>query len=146
MGVYLDRPACRGGWHSNHIFWNRALQLAKDYGWKPAGTTPPGDWDPDASGTWDGSYSSNDLQEVSAADGRALADALEEALDDIPNHNIDDAAPAVLHNVDPERIVEKMQELIDPPPTNLLTFFAGDRKWELRELVDFCRLGAFEIG
>ncbi len=45
----------------------------------------------------------NGFQQVSAEDGRALVEALEATLDGIPDHNIEDAAPAVLRDVEPTR-------------------------------------------
>ncbi len=66
--------------------WADMLDLAMTHGWKPQGTQP---WEPEDeydcswSGgdppTWDGGYSSNDGQVVTASDSRNLADALQKA-------------------------------------------------------------------
>jgi hypothetical protein len=65
--------------------------LGHRYGWAPAGTEPP---DPeyldDGHGHpahWDGHYFRADGQRMTQADARALAQALERALGDIPDHD-----------------------------------------------------------
>jgi hypothetical protein len=52
--------------------WDRCMGLAEEFGWHPAGTAPPDDWQ----GSWDGGYYSNDLQMVEESDARALGEAL----------------------------------------------------------------------
>src|SRR5919112_6036717 len=80
--------------------WENLLDLAHEYGWEPAGTEPP-QWiatNPDGSidhemtamysrskENWDGSYFSNDGQYVTDEEAASIADALERALDDIPD-------------------------------------------------------------
>ena len=58
MGVFLHRPDHEGRWHSSHLFWNRVLQLARDYG-----------SDPGKDADWYCPYSLMSLQEVSATNG-----------------------------------------------------------------------------
>ena len=84
--------------------WRAALELARDFGWKPEGTLPPIDYDPASYGAfnvtdvmsgqridfdvaddvsndkWSGTYSTNDGQIMSDTDAAAMADALEKAL------------------------------------------------------------------
>jgi hypothetical protein len=68
----------------NLIDWPKVLELGRMFGWRPAGTIRYAeDGSPDPG--WDGGYVTNDLQVVSAEDAAALADALERALDDIPD-------------------------------------------------------------
>src|ERR1700687_3816583 len=78
----------------NNAFWRDVLALAHAYGWQPAGTVPPElpedfepktDWDPR-------NYFTNDYQTVTDGDARAIADALSDALDDIPGQRNPDAA------------------------------------------------------
>ena len=145
MGVSLYRPDHEGHWHSTHIFWNRVLQLARDYGWEPTGTGPPADWDSDSGADWSGSYQTNHLQAVSATDGSNLVAALDAVMDDIPDHDVADAAPATVFHTGGDPIAA-MRQMLNPPPTNLLKFFAGQRKMKLKELVGFCRQGRFVIG
>ena len=144
MGVDLFRPGVgRHGWTSGHIFWNRALRLARDYGWDPRGTGRPADWDHDGVGRWDGNYLHNEWQEVEADDARALAQALEAAVSNVPVDKVEPAEPDVLIG---ELTPEGLKQLFDPPPTDLLAFFSGaSGRSHLKELTHFCRLGRFLI-
>ena len=75
----------------NSFLWPTLLDYAKKYGWDPAGTIlpiydeetyePTGEFDDD----WDGSYSTNDSQQIQDEDAAELADALSRLLDDIPD-------------------------------------------------------------
>src|SRR5215212_473280 len=75
--------------------WSKMLMLAYNYGWKPQGTEPllwydengeldkqrspdPDEWDPS-------NYGTNDHQLVTEADAANIADALQRALNDIPD-------------------------------------------------------------
>ncbi len=82
--------------------WIGLLNLAHEYGWQPAGTEigglyseePPEDANHtrlvpvEQAGTesWDGNYTSNDGQLISAEDADAIADALERAFGDKPDY------------------------------------------------------------
>lgn len=99
--------------------WARILDLAQYYGWQPMGTVDPcWDDDPDSEfyvdQTWDGNYGTNALQTVTAEDANALADALERALADVPDDEIN-------------------SELLLGPE--------GGK--QLKELIAFCRKGEF---
>jgi|SRR5215217_1584142 hypothetical protein len=91
MGVDISGKG--GDVHFNWQTWRALLTLAYDYGWKPAGTEP-GRWvDPETGeldeqmspnpDEWDGSYFTNGFQWVTDEDAAHIADALEQALDDI---------------------------------------------------------------
>ena len=56
--------------------WHQLLRIAIAFGWHPAGTIAP----PDRDGDWGGGYFSNDFQEVSDSDARALRRALHRAV------------------------------------------------------------------
>jgi len=58
--------------------WDGCFHLAVAFGWKPAGTNPPvvGAIRDD----WDGGYFSNEFQQVTDDDARAMARALTRAL------------------------------------------------------------------
>jgi hypothetical protein len=60
--------------------WAFLLNFAERYGWKPAGTESPGDWDDPEE--WPGSYDSSDGQIVTQPDAKALAKAVASALED----------------------------------------------------------------
>src|SRR6266545_6571402 len=76
--------------------WRRRLTLATLYGWTPAGTQAPDDdsllgmhGTPD----WDGRYFPGVGQHVTEADARALAEALERALPDLPDREAFERLP-----------------------------------------------------
>jgi hypothetical protein len=73
MGVNLIG---HGGASFNWASWRKCLDIAIAFGWQPAGTIAPPDYD----GDWDRGYFSNDLQEVSDSDARALGRALHRAV------------------------------------------------------------------
>ncbi len=58
--------------------WSFARPLAERFGWRPAGTETPEDWD--RSGSWSGSYTGNSGQLVTVEDARTLAIGLRAAL------------------------------------------------------------------
>jgi hypothetical protein len=68
------------GW--THFAWPIVRKLAQDFGWQPCGTQAPVNWDAELEkiGEWDGRYTSNDGQLVTAQDALALGGALEAAL------------------------------------------------------------------
>jgi hypothetical protein len=82
----------RGEFSLSGRAWRLLLALASTYGWKPAGTQPP---DPESvddklsrmAALWDGRYTPSDCQRMTERDTRAMADALERALPDIPDHD-----------------------------------------------------------
>lgn len=98
--------------------WRRVLRLAHGYGWHPAGTEAPEGLpliDP-----WPGSYIPQSGQKLTDEDARALVEALEQALERIP----DDGAA-----------------ITDPD----LAMFGGDNKPWLRNLAGYCRAGGFYV-
>ena len=137
--------------------WSRILSLARFYGWQPLGTLPPylhnlrkpiyG-----ANQAWDGTYLRNEGQIVQADDAFALASALQQSLDDIPDENPEreldakDDLPEWLSPAEKALIrggLDKHEDL----PLGILPFeyFAGDGKQNLREFIRFCKLGEFVI-
>src|SRR5215216_7117246 len=79
--------------------WVKILELAYEYGWKPQGTEL-GQWcdehgevicqlSPDAD-EWSTTYFSNDGQRVTDEDAANLANALQRALEDIPDFDTDE--------------------------------------------------------
>ncbi len=66
--------------------WHKVLELAKQYGWKPKGTSVNrimksfvGNWD-----NWDGNYFDFSSQLVDEDDAKNIAKALRAAMKDIP--------------------------------------------------------------
>jgi len=64
--------------------WAFVLEIPKKDGWQPQGTEPPADLDP--SQPWEEDYGTSDGRRVSAADARALADALDAVVADPKFH------------------------------------------------------------
>jgi hypothetical protein len=139
------------------VSWPKVLELAKFYDWEPLGTRPPQIFDfygipPD---DWDGNYLTNDEQTVMNEDALALAIALEDSLDDIPDFNIEidrsannqiaDNLPEWLTPWETAMINDALE--IQSPAMNIHPFeyFAGNEKQRLMEFIEFCRLGSFHI-
>jgi cell wall assembly regulator SMI1 len=102
--------------------WHVAIDLARQFGWEPAGTRPPrgvrvADWDAE-------DYTSREGQQVTGADALALAATLGRALKTIPKGRAalppEGASPA-------------------------LAFFTGHTRGELAGLVQYCKRGAFRV-
>ena len=102
----MDLRGKGGYFRFSHRAWGTVLKLAWEHGWEPAGTKPP-EWAayaPDGvtvdevatraerqrHANWDGIYCSNNHQVVSDEDAANIADALERALDDVPDEGAED--------------------------------------------------------
>ena len=109
---------------------------------------------------WDGGYFTNDYQVVSDEDAANIADALERALDDVPDEGGGGhvLTPAQYHAAqrdelsreDLDKAIEQFMErrAASPPqipPQTPACYFAGDKDY-LREFITVCRAGAFVIG
>ncbi len=98
---------------------------------------------------WYGGYVANAGQWVSAADARAWADALENALDDVPNHDARILKPQAYPM--PIAVARLFRDLTGgglPDPgqhINALEWFSGTRKQELRDFIAYCRRGGFAV-
>ena len=127
-----------------------ALKLAEAYGWQPQGTTNSlivvdglgvvGGTSPE---DWDGRYTSNDYQIVSEVDAANMAEALERALEDIPDTMEKSVytGTKVLDTSD----MTNMQKLIEPEPVNLhdnLSYWIGYKNY-LREFISFLKKGSY---
>lgn len=170
---YFDEQQWEKGYraHLSGGAWSKALNLAVAYGWTPAGTLTPPHWqDPgfmeDAGWKvipeWDGGYNTNDGQLVTAEDAKALADALENSLDDIPDCEM----PSILKEVRMGEPNEPTGEpVIDhlllsefasalPEPLSFIIpnvhlhpfeFFGGKNKQCIKQLISLCQKGSFTI-
>jgi hypothetical protein len=109
---------------------------------------------------WDGGYFTNDYQVVSDEDAANIADALERALDDVPDEGGGGhvLTPAQYHAAqrdelsreDLDKAIEQFMErrAASPPqipPQTPAWYFAGEKDY-LREFIAFCRAGEFSIG
>ena len=161
----LDLVNATGRHRIDLASWHLALELARDRGWDFAGTRPPKGWrggavppwgltgwpdlarsEPDV---WDGNYVTGMGQRVTDRDARALADALDRALDDVPAHDARKHKPEGYPMPrDMARLLRGLSGDYQPDPRQViapLEWFSGHRKQELRELIEFCRRGGFTI-
>jgi len=151
--------------------WSRILKLARLYGWQPASTRAgPLYYDvpdnPDIKPLeWNGGYFTNDGQIVTAEDASELGKALEQALDDLPDHESNspryvevhsfkeaDDYISLMENPILKSFVSKREhylsgEGISIPNTKpfLFEFFSGSQKKYVIDFITFCKKGAFEI-
>jgi hypothetical protein len=156
--------------------WRAVLALAHEHGWEPAGTEPPKVtvYAPDGvavdeTGTrtgrqryanWGRGYFTNDCQGVSDEDAANIADALERAMDDVPDEggrgNL--LTPAQHQAVQrgelsPDEFDRALEQFMERwaasppqiPPQTSAWYFAGEKHY-LREFITFCRAGGFCIG
>jgi hypothetical protein len=118
------------------------LALGRHYGWRPEGTLPPdSDWFEDWCGdcaSWDGRYYPPEGQRMTARDARNLAEALDRALMDLPNHD----AFALTSNPRcrvPDDYARRMSLLeAHPGPLSPLEAFSGPGKAMLRDFIVHC--------
>jgi hypothetical protein len=104
--------------------------------------------DPDE---WNGGYFSNDYQWVTEEDAANIADALQRALDDIPDFDTDEKrveyGPGELPTSPIERSLVEQGFLINVPNASLkpVEYFGGGAKQRVRYFIRFCRAGEFFV-
>ena len=134
----MDLRGIGGSFRFSMGGWRQVLTLAYECGWQPEGTLPP-TWDPDYDGSgWKGWYFSNSRQHVTGEDAKAIAKALRDALDDIPDHDVmgdrievwSDGSSGI-----------KADAVFTP-----LEYFSGKGKKYVREFITYCEKGTFLIG
>jgi hypothetical protein len=113
--------------------WTYYLNLAEEYGWKPAGTKRPRRTS--IFRKWSGHYDSNEGQRVSKRDASAMALALETALAD-PNRATRGTAVA-------ERLTAAVRAATGDGSYTMRV--DGDDSAYLRSMIEFLRCGGFEI-
>jgi hypothetical protein len=172
----MDLSGKGGYFRFSNYAWRAALELAHEHGWQPAGTQLPNItvYAPDGvtidevatraerprHANWDGGYFWNECQVVSDEDAANIADALERALDDVPDEGggyhlltpaqYQAAQRDELSQEDLDKAIEQFMEgqAASPPqipPQTPACYFAGNKDY-LREFITFCRAGAFSIG
>ena len=124
--------------------WRHVLTLGHWYGWDPVGTEPPkpeffNDWSGHPA-PWDGHYFPADGQRMTSADARALGEALERALLDIPEPD------ALTGKVVPRRAVRDDnvcrlwgREAVPGLAISPVEEFSGANKAVLRGFITHCR-------
>ena len=157
----MDLSGAGGLERFSNTSWRKMLELAYEYGWKPAGTER-GQWvdpetgeldeqmcpDPDE---WDGNYFTNAFQWVTEEDAAHIADALEKALDDIPDFDTGEKwvthGPTNLPTDPVERSLVEEGFAVSGPNGSLspLEYFSGEDKQLVRDFIAYCRAGTFYI-
>lgn len=150
--------------------WQKVLELARMYGWQPEGTSEPPNWreqkaareheqqdfdpyEPQAKESdalpevWMGQYDLYLGEQVNAHDADAIADALQQALDDLPDNDMPDRTiETEMEEIDQENQISISFYIIEPNKAlNLFEVFGGQYKQELIDFIAFCRRGGFHI-
>jgi hypothetical protein len=131
----MDLVGKGGDFRFNIFGWRAVLALAQMNGWKPAGTVLEGE------AGWAGGYDTNDGQTVTSEDAAQLADAVEQALPDIPDHDALEHKGQIkdIPGLGPTKLFS-LTENISP-----VEMFSGDGKEHLRQFIVYCRAGSFQI-
>jgi hypothetical protein len=94
MGYDLSNAA--GDYHQWKVIgWWSLLNIARRYGWQPAGTEAPAS----TSEQWSGGYFANEGQTVRAVDASSLASALEDFFNDVDRDEIAGEVAERMHAV-----------------------------------------------
>lgn len=152
----------------NFKTWPMLLTLAHIYGWQPLGLLPGGnhsyyDLFPDLNPEyWEEDYCTNRGQVISTEDAAALANALESALNDIPDNDLEEDVDHESTEYEQESKIVRTNAfttlllaaaLIETDLTinastfrDILTqYFSGPEKQGIVDFISFCRKGAFYI-
>ena len=156
----MDLCGAEGNEYFSNVSWYKILKLAYEYGWQPQGTEVGGWYDengelnrqlsPDPE-EWDGTYFSNDFQWVTDEDASNIADALERALNDIPDFHTDEKqleyVPGDLPLNPLRRSLAEQGLEVTVPNSSLspIEYFSGEAKQMVRDFIKFCRAGGFRI-
>lgn len=141
----MDLHGAGGYFRFDVIAWAKVLELARQYGWEPAGTELPEE-------DWNGGYDTNAFQRVTDEDAANIAAALERALDDVPDFSRGGKTKEYTPEDPPTHPVMRALvmavggPLVGPDDSpSPVEFFAGVRKDKIREYIAFCRAGGFVI-
>ena len=128
--------------------WQKVMDLARIYGWEPIGTQEPPDWDSnDDDERWQGDYDLYAGEWITAEDAQELANALDSALDDLPDNPMPDRIiETEIEEIDRDGDVSISFHIIESNKSiNLFEAFGGQYKSELIAFIHFARRGGFHI-
>ena len=127
--------------------WQKLMNLAQIYNWTPAGTAAPPEWEREANENWNGGYDTFNGEWVTDDDARALAEALDRALDDLPDNTMPDRIiETEIEEIDREGEVSISFHIIEANKSlNLFETFGGQYKSDLKTFIRFARQGGFHI-
>lgn len=123
-------------WGTTSAGWRLARCLAEPFGWQPAGTEPPEDWEEGR--PWSGTYTGNSGQRVTASDASGLAVALRAALASPEFDRLVAAFAAEFRGQLAAASTATVKLTVGPFPPE---------EWRraLQEFAAFCERGAFSI-
>jgi hypothetical protein len=120
------------------------MELARMYGWEPAGTEVPAIRDEDGEYVydpldWNGSYETSEYQNVTAEDASSFGAALDYALMDVPGEpTAKHDAPGSFSGVRGVDLTKKKSPV---------EFFSGPiGRGHVEKVIRLCQTGAFQIG
>lgn len=152
MMIELFREGGEDGIFRFYYFgiWQKVLELARLYNWEPEGTSEPPNWrdvETESPEIWMGQYDVYLGERVSARDAAAIAAALENALDDLPDNKMPERTiETEMEEIDQENQISITFYIIEPNKAlNLFETFGGQYKQELIDFIAFCRQGGFHI-
>lgn len=121
------------------------LSLAENYGWEPKGTVLSNWESGEIESDWDGKYFSNDGQVVVAEDATNMANALMEALGDIPDEKTSetsiDSEPIEVEDI-LQRIEELKKNTLSKNKTIKMFSGKGGKK-HIKEFIVFLKEGSY---
>ena len=130
----ISESGAETGW--THFAWPAVRRLAEDCGWQPHGTLAPSDWNPEREviGAWDGRYTSNDGQLVTAQDALELGAALELA---VGSKDFEDRI---------RKLDRAVTELLQSPAISVsLPHDPSSWRKDIGDFIAFCRKGGFRL-
>jgi hypothetical protein len=137
----MDLSGVGGYFRWTNSGWSDILELGQEFGWIPMGTGPPRG---ERKASWGvGPYYGNDGQRFYARDARALADALERALETI-------AAGKLPKRSRIARATDYLEAELTggeaPKQGRVVARQFGPEDVEyIQEFIEFCRAGSFRI-
>lgn len=140
--LYRDNPSLEGEEPVNDYYrfsiWGfpPVRFLAEANGWIPMGTTVI----TNEGNEFECGYDTNDGQIVCAEDAKNWANALELAIDTIPEEPIHEE----MRRIDTQDFKQERKDIWSGCPTACANYFAGDRQYIL-DFIEYLRRGAFKI-
>ena len=137
----MDLSGAGGYFRWTNSGWCDILELGQEFGWVPTGSGPPRG---ELKSSWgDGPYHGNDGQRFYARDARALADALERALETIVGGKLPERSRIARAT---DYLEAELRGGGAPKQGQVAIQQFGPEEVEyIREFIEFCRAGRFRI-
>lgn len=138
----MDLSGAGGYFRWDVTSWGDVLELGMAFGWKPTGTGPPRGMTKAECGV--GSYYGNDGQLFYARDARALADALERAVEALASKKANQ--PRTRKAQPADHLLAAITGKKRPKNGRVAVHrFDPEDLVYIREFIDYCRAGSFRI-